>query len=145
MEKFEGSGKIVTLEEDKLIFANSKSIIGKIDDTLGSFGGNVIPLDEISSIQCKKANILSNGYFKVTVNGISNMETTVFFLPKKGKYEEAQEFANKVQKAIDNYKKKQNSSGMSVADELAKFKNLLDAGVITQEEFAAKKKELLGL
>jgi len=31
------------------------------------------------------------------------------------------------------------------ADELKKFKDLLDSGVITQEEFDAKKKQLLGL
>ncbi len=33
----------------------------------------------------------------------------------------------------------------SNADELAKYKQLLDTGVITQEEFDAKKKQLLGL
>ena len=33
----------------------------------------------------------------------------------------------------------------SQADELKKFKELLDSGVITQEEFDAKKKQLLGL
>ena len=33
----------------------------------------------------------------------------------------------------------------SAADELKKFKELLDMGIITQEEFDAKKKELLGL
>ena len=33
----------------------------------------------------------------------------------------------------------------SSADEIIKFKQLLDAGVITQEEFDAKKKQLLGL
>lgn len=33
----------------------------------------------------------------------------------------------------------------SAADELKKFKELLDMGVITQEEFNAKKKQLLGL
>ena len=32
-----------------------------------------------------------------------------------------------------------------IADELKKFKELLDMGVITQEEFDAKKKQLLGL
>ncbi|MBR0349272.1 MAG: SHOCT domain-containing protein [Clostridia bacterium] len=31
------------------------------------------------------------------------------------------------------------------ADELKKFKELLDMGAITQEEFDAKKKQLLGL
>lgn len=34
---------------------------------------------------------------------------------------------------------------VSAADELRKFKELLDLGVITQEEFDAKKKQLLGL
>ena len=33
----------------------------------------------------------------------------------------------------------------SAADEILKFKTLLDQGIITQEEFDAKKKELLGL
>lgn len=33
----------------------------------------------------------------------------------------------------------------SIADELKKFKELLDMGVISQEEFDAKKKQLLGL
>lgn len=44
-------------------------------------------------------------------------------------------------------KKKQNNGGSSVssADELKKFKELLDSGVISQEEFDAKKKQLLGL
>ena len=34
---------------------------------------------------------------------------------------------------------------VSAADEIIKFKNLLDMGVISQEEFDAKKKQLLGL
>lgn len=33
----------------------------------------------------------------------------------------------------------------SVADELKKYKELLDSGIITEEEFNAKKKQLLGL
>lgn len=34
---------------------------------------------------------------------------------------------------------------VSAADEILKFKSLLDAGILTQEEFDAKKKQLLGL
>ena len=37
------------------------------------------------------------------------------------------------------------SAPVSAADELKKFKELLDMGAITQEEFDAKKKQLLGL
>jgi hypothetical protein len=36
-------------------------------------------------------------------------------------------------------------SAISAADELKKFKELLDMGVISQEEFDQKKKQLLGL
>ena len=37
------------------------------------------------------------------------------------------------------------SNQVSAADELMKFKNLLDVGIISQDEFDAKKKQLLGL
>lgn len=52
--------------------------------------------------------------------------------------------------AIDSYRAKKNSANgqiqaLSAADELKKFKELLDMGIITQEEFDAKKKQLLGL
>ena len=33
----------------------------------------------------------------------------------------------------------------SGADEILKYKNLLDAGIITSEEFEAKKKQILNL
>lgn len=36
-------------------------------------------------------------------------------------------------------------ASVSAADEVLKLKNLLDMGVITQEEFNAKKTQLLGL
>lgn len=44
-----------------------------------------------------------------------------------------------------NNKANSNQSNTNTADELKKYKDLLDAGVITQGEFDAKKKELLGL
>jgi hypothetical protein len=37
------------------------------------------------------------------------------------------------------------AASVSVADEIMKFKGLLDAGVISQEEFDQKKKQLLGI
>lgn len=39
----------------------------------------------------------------------------------------------------------QTATSMSVADELAKLKNLLDQGILTQEEFDTQKKRLLGM
>lgn len=40
---------------------------------------------------------------------------------------------------------KNEHSTLSAADEIMKYKNLLDSGIITQDEFDAKKKQLLGL
>jgi len=51
---------------------------------------------------------------------------------------------------IKEYIEKMQSSSNSInqissADELIKYKQLLDGGAITQEEFNLKKKQLLGL
>lgn len=40
---------------------------------------------------------------------------------------------------------KEINSGISFADEIKKYKELLDSGIITQEEFNTKKKQLLDL
>ena len=61
------------------------------------------------------------------------------------------EVADKLREHILNKIKESKSSessqtsSTSVADELKKFSDLMDQGIITEEEFQAKKKELLGL
>ena len=50
-----------------------------------------------------------------------------------------------VKNNFDRKKKVVKSEEINVADELVKYKQLLDDGVITQEEYDIKKKELLGL
>ena len=46
---------------------------------------------------------------------------------------------------IESSKNANTTAAVSSADELKKFKELLDCGIISQEEFDAKKKQLLGL
>ena len=54
-----------------------------------------------------------------------------------------------IRKAFENYKNndtvKVTGATNSATDEILKLKKLLDQGIITQEEFNAKKKQLLGL
>ena len=53
-----------------------------------------------------------------------------------------------IRNRINKAKNSQNTSvtaALSPAEELKKFKDLLDCGIITQEEFDAKKKQLLGI
>lgn len=60
--------------------------------------------------------------------------------------EQLDEMYNKILAAIKKSGEKDvNANNLSSADEIKKFKDLLDSGVITQEEFNAKKKQLLGL
>ena len=60
-----------------------------------------------------------------------------------------QQVADYIRSRVEFYKKQKNGGttvvSLSPAEELKKFKELLDMGVITQEEFDAKKKALLGL
>ncbi|XZM33633.1 PH domain-containing protein [Clostridium perfringens] len=101
-----------------------------------------IPLDRINSISHSKGLLLgkisiTDGATIRTIENVSN-ETLNFF-------------TDTVSKEIEIYKQAKNTpvtqvvNAMSTADEILKFKQLLDMGVLTQEEFECKKKELLGL
>lgn len=66
-----------------------------------------------------------------------------------GKYagEICEMLASKLKNEMEKRKRseKPTVAALSPADEIKKFKDLLDQGIITQEEFDAKKKQLLGL
>lgn len=57
----------------------------------------------------------------------------------------ANEISQEIKSAYDAFKKSPQplNNGISIADEITKFKKLLDDGVITQEEFDTRKKQLL--
>lgn len=57
------------------------------------------------------------------------------------------EVLTEISKLINNRqsKTKEAENNVSIPEELKKYKELLDSGVITQEEFEAKKKQLLNL
>ena len=64
--------------------------------------------------------------------------------------EKMEEIANYVRKKIEEIKTAGDRpstivNAISPAEELKKMKELLDMGIITQEEFDAKKKQLLGV
>lgn len=94
-----------------------------------------IPLNKVNSIGHKKGLVL--GEIEVW-DGASR--TKITHVSK----ESLVPFVEAVNKSKENLEKQQNiGNQISVADELMKFKQLLDQGIITQEEFEIKKKELL--
>lgn len=139
--RFEGTSRVITIANDKVVITARDSLFGKID------GKNIkdveIKLNEITSIDCKDASLFSNGFIKLYVNGRASMETTIMFLPRGGVYQQALNFVRTLNSLMAEQKQKKKI--MSPADEIKKYKELLDMGAITSEEFEKKKKQLLNL
>lgn len=103
----------------------------------------------------KSKPICTNLKIKITLNDINNPAIYVDFINTstkkssfiyKTEFDLAQKCLSTLQLIVNGNQEaiKETPIG-SDADEILKFKNLLDQGIITQEEFEAKKKQLLGL
>ena len=134
------------------IIINRKGFIAK--GTHGWAGNKTIPISSIQSVQFKEGTAFFNGFIQFGIlggtearGGISTAvhdENTVFF--KKHLNAEVKKIKEFIEDRIFNkVNSNQSIEGISVADEIIKYKQLLDNGIITQEEFDAKKKELLNL
>ena len=103
------------------------------------FGKRVdLPLDKIAAVG-------TSAFKGVAVTTSSGAIKFVFI---KNNYEIHKAISNLLIQRQDNAASKNviiQESNNSNADELKKFKELLDQGIISQEEFDAKKKQLLGL
>ncbi len=105
----------------------------------------------------KSKDVITSLRIKITLRDINNPVEYIDFVTFKTKkssflykdlYNQAQECLSTLQLICDQIEapEKQSSNGSnSSADEIRKFRELLDEGIITQEEFDAKKKELIGL
>ena len=91
---------------------------------------------------------------KVTINDISNPVVYINFLETRTKKDSftyktlansAQECLSVFQLICDKKNNEQSQTSGDVTDEIMKYKKLLDAGAITQEEYDMKKKELLNI
>ena len=159
MEKIlecKGVGHTVTLFPSKVVIAGNKGLVGLI--TSGG-ASQEIRIKEITGMEYKKAGSMVNGYlqFRTAASGntkqggmfavleTSDDPNTVHFVKKHN--DVFAELKNKVEEIMDQM---ESNSGIGVqapsaADELQKFSALLKDGLITQDEFEKKKKELLGL
>jgi Bacterial PH domain/Short C-terminal domain len=100
-----------------------------------------IPLDRINSITHSTGLVL--GQIAITDGAVTRQISNVNKTTVK-------HFVDAVNSEMDKIRKSNSAptqvvQQVSAADEIVKFKSLLDSGVITQEEFEIKKKSLLGL
>jgi hypothetical protein len=125
-----------------------KGILSKL--TEGFFQGDkTIFIRQITSIKIKQAGLLTNGFIQFSLAGNieqkrglltqTHDENTVFF--KRKQNDLVREIKEIIEEAMGRM---HGGTGLSSAEEIAKFKKLMDDGVLTPEEFENKKRQLLG-
>lgn len=150
--------------EKNVVVISREGIMGFLASGVHSQGEKRIPIKSIVSVELGKEPSFMSGisYIRFATAGdeekrtpfnpnmpFTNRAGQVFNDPNTVQISntEQYEIAVKIRDYIENY---QGDSGnvvqqVSGADEIQKYKKLLDDGIITQEEFDAKKKQLLGL
>ena len=121
----------------------------------GGTGGKRINFSDITAVQFKEPAGMSVGFIQFAYPGSGevrggvidaiNDENAIPVSPQN--LAVAREIVDFIEKKRSEMRSSSNTiiQQTSAADELKKFKELLDLGIITQEEFDAKKKQLLGL
>ena len=150
----EGIGKV----DNKVIFIATQStstvVTGLVFGTSVTQGEKTIYYKDAVGVQYKPS-LVADGYIQVetAAGGVTSSlsrfvgENAIQFAGKE-QNEEAEIVVTFIRKKIEEIKNAPVGGivqQISPAEELIKFKELLDMGVITQDEFDAKKKQLLGI
>ena len=127
-----GGNVAVAFTDKKLIYAQKRAFGGDFSKT--------VSYDSINDISTKV------GWMKGELNIDCMTEYMNFWVSN----DTVEKIRNLALEAMEGYRNQKNTPTVAVnqvspAEELKKFKELLDMGIITQEEFDAKKKQLLGL
>lgn len=152
MEKIVLTGvqnKSISVEGNAVTISKGKSLFNATRE-------KVIPITNISGVEVKKPGAMVRGYIQIQIagqqsgNGAYKVTGGAFdaaqdensvLLAKKEDYDTALS----IKEYILNYSSSPSAAASSAADEIAKYKSLLDSGAITESEFSEKKKQLLGL
>lgn len=155
--EFDGGLKDTLLVYDDRIVIMHRGALNAI--SMGVKGDKTIYYSDITSVQYKKPGFAS-GYIQFSIPGGNENKGGIFgattdensiTIGNANLAPMAEKIVDFVNKKIREFKTRSVSGSATViqqnssADELKKFKELLDSGIITQEEFDAKKKQLLGL
>jgi hypothetical protein len=110
-----------------------------------------IPYDQISSVSITAGGWTSSPFIQILSGGeraitsdteAQNNPSCVVFSKKDMK--DASELKEEIERRVSASKSKNRGGPSSDADELMKFAELLKSGLISQEEFDAKKRKILG-
>lgn len=144
-----GKGADLELTDDSVIIRR-RGVLSAM--TVGFQGEKKIRIREITAVQLSDAGIFMNGYIHFSFRGgrekiggimdAASDENSVIFT--KSNAAEIHAFKDAVEARMDAIRAGGGSS-VSAADEIEKFAKLRDNGIISEDEFQAKKAKLLGL
>ena len=144
---YNGSRSALGLEEHSVIYESGRT-------------SQTIPISQIISFEIKEPGSFSGGKITIKLGGASgsHLAITSFFAVSSTNniefYFQPKDLstANKMQQYIQDYQAKLAAPQTVIqghkadpVDEIRRYKGLCDDGIITTEEFEAKKKQLLGL
>lgn len=146
-----GQGKQFIIIDGNYLTIKRKGVLQAINQ--GLKGDKTINIRNITSVQVKKPG-MTTGYIQFVLMGsheskggvmhaVSDENTVIF--SNGSQYKHALEIKEYIEK-LNNEPVTQTviqQSTISVADEIRKLKELLDEGLLTQEEFDEQKKRLL--
>lgn len=144
------SKTIITLKGNSLKISR-RGFTNRINH--GNSGYKEFDITSISSVQVKKPTFFTKGFIQFTFPGssenkkgltsaITDENSVIYTKTDEDKIQEIKKYIDAI---IYNVSEPQQSMASSAADEIKKLKELLDQDILTQEEFDAKKKQILGL
>lgn len=144
---FKSNGKTTVTVENGFIKISRRGLTNRLNN---GGGDKNIRISSLSGVQVKKPG-LTTGYIQFIFSGSKDTsgvmdavkdENSVLFTKKE--YDLALKLRDHVEELLNQPSQPQvAASSASTADELLKLKQLLDAGVLSQEEFETQKVKLL--
>lgn len=143
----------VTIQKKSANLSGSGSVAGLLltAATAGK-GGYHLAYSDIVSVNLSEGGWGSRPFLQISAAGdkpISDPEEALSnpacFVVPKSMLAELKDMKSQIERRVSAAKKVSRASSVSAADEIRKLADLRTAGIITQAEFDAKKRQLLGL
>jgi hypothetical protein len=142
---------IITLDDDSLTIQRKGFLA-----THEMKGEKRLFYKNISALQMKEATLFSNGFLQFTLSGSSERrgvfslatdENTIMFVKNDSSKMQLlkNQIEEKIRKASSSMPPPVIIAEKSVAGQIKEFKELLDSGIISEDEFNQKKKQLLNI
>lgn len=129
-----------------ITLSNDSIIIKKHGHFQKLKGENIIPFSSIASLQFREAKLTVNGMLRFTIIGNPSFrgsiadDNTILFVRKNS--DGIEEIRDYIQSKLFSDVEK---ASVDAVSEIRRFKHLFDDGIISEEEFLSKKKQLLEL